>query len=169
VNRYLVVYDYGMGGMWWWVNAPSPEAVVRAVAEVQVITDPQYLRSAAAEELDEVDLDAIPDGHALADLRDQRTAQRDRPGFGALAGRERVVLRDDDEDYGGSVYLEEHGPDGRMTRQVRLDPDGRSFRYDQWPFTPPVDLWDPDLADREVPAAEFERAWAVAEEEPPEQ
>jgi hypothetical protein len=34
-----VCHDYGMGGSWWWVWAASPEEIVAAIAEVEVVTD----------------------------------------------------------------------------------------------------------------------------------
>lgn len=37
-TRYLVLHDYGMGGLWWWVWAESAEEIVRVCAEVEVVT-----------------------------------------------------------------------------------------------------------------------------------
>lgn len=160
--RHLVLHDYGMGGEWWWVRARSGDAIVEAIAEVEVITDPVRVAQAEDEELDEVVLDDLPAGGTLADLRDQRTAQRGDPDYGVLAGRERVYLRDDDEEYEGVVFLSEVGRDGRRLRQVELAPDGAGIREDDFPIDPPVDLRDPQYVAKEVSAEEFERAWAAA-------
>ncbi|MGC5022374.1 hypothetical protein [Micromonospora sp. DT47] len=164
-NLYLVVNDYGMGGVWWWVRATSPEEIVQTLAEVEVVTDGSTVRQAEGWSLDEADLDALTDDVLVA-LRDRRAAHRDRPGFGALAGRQRVYLRDDEPENEGVVFLAEHGPDGRRLRQVELLPDGDALRTDDWPFNPPVDLLDPDQAAREIDAEEFEQAWRRARPDP---
>lgn len=84
--------------------------------------------------------DAVDLG-SLTDLRDQRAAHRYLPGFGVLAGRALVYLREDSPEYGGAVYLTEVGPDGRRLRQVEQLATGDSLRTDDWPFNPPIDLY----------------------------
>ncbi|WP_374684171.1 hypothetical protein [Streptomyces sp. ODS05-4] len=159
--RHLVHHDYGMGGMWWWVWAGSAEEIARGVAEVEVVADPETLTRAAEWDLAEVHLDA-PDPNPLSALRAQRAAQRAEPGFGALAGRERVYLRWEGEAE-GSVRCE-LGADGRRLRQVETAADGSSVRStpDDWLFNPPMDLYDPQYAGWETGPEEFEEAWRAA-------
>jgi hypothetical protein len=164
-DRFLVVHDYGMGGLWWWIRAESAERIVETIAEVEVVTDPARIAAVKDDDFEEVALDDLPAG-PLADLRDQRTEQRGRPGYGALAGRDRVYLRDDDEEYAGFVFLSEVGPDGRRLRQVELSPEGDALREDDFPIDPPVDLRDPRYVTKEITAQEFEAAWQNARDEP---
>ncbi|WP_223290933.1 hypothetical protein [Streptomyces avicenniae] len=163
MERFLVSHDYGMGALWWWVRAPSAEDIVLACADVQVVTSEEAWRWARAQDtpLPEVDLDA-PHPNPLSSFRATRDAQRDRPGFGALAGRERVHLRAEGEE--GVVQLAELGPDGRRLRQVEIGPSGKGVRTGpaDWLFNPPSDLYDPDLAPLEIPADTFESAWRAA-------
>lgn len=101
----------------------------------------------------------------LDGLRAERDAQRGRPGFGALADREVVYLRDDEDGDEPAVYLMEIGSDGRRIRQVELGEDGSVLRSgpDDWPFNPPaVDLFDPELVDQEISRDEFEEWWVRA-------
>ncbi len=161
--RHLVVHDYGMGGVWWWVRAASPEEIVETIAEVEVVADPSGA-GVDTDALDEADLDALTDELLIA-LRDRRTAQRSRPGYGVLAGRERVYLRDDDEEYEGVAFLSEVGPDGRRLRQVELFPDGAGVRSDEFPIDPPVDLRDPRYLAMEIDSRTFEDAWRTARDE----
>ncbi len=161
--RYLVLHDYGMGGLWWWVWAGSAEEIVDACAEVEVITDPDRVRR--AEEwggLEEVHLDA-PDPNPLSGLRAQRDAQRGQPGFGALASRARVYLCWPEDDL-GDVYLMELGPDGRRLRQVVSGADGSAVKTsaEDWPFNPPFDLRDPQYVSMEIAHDDFEAAWQRA-------
>ncbi|MFD1831228.1 hypothetical protein ACFSJS_16380 [Streptomyces desertarenae] len=166
--RFLVLHDYGMGGLWWWVRAESAREVTERLAEVEVVDDPEAVGRAGAWELEETDIDApvLPGG--LEELRARRDAQRGLPGFGALAGRSVVHLRlggglhgDDDR----SVYLVEVGGDGRRLRQVELTEDGTALRSgpEDWVFNPPVvDLFDPGLPDKEMDREEFEAQWRRA-------
>ncbi|GAA1937836.1 hypothetical protein GCM10009738_08470 [Kitasatospora viridis] len=157
-----MLHDYGMGGLWWWVWAGSAEEIVRDCAEVEVIADPERLAWAERSGLKEVRLD----GPELASFCAKRDAQRGRPGFGALVGRELVHLRwPADED--GDVYLAELGPDGRRTRQVVIGVDGDVVRStpEDWLFNPPYDLYDPEHAEAETDRADFEREWARARRE----
>ncbi|MFI5721071.1 hypothetical protein [Nocardia sp. NPDC051750] len=49
--------------------------------------------------------------------------------------------------------------DGYRTRQVEVRDTGEAVRIglDDFPINPPIDLQDPDLADQEITAEEFER------------
>ena len=37
---YLVCYDYGSGGLWWWITAASPEAITNTYRDVIVFEEP---------------------------------------------------------------------------------------------------------------------------------
>jgi hypothetical protein len=165
-SRFLVCHDYGMGQLWWWVRAPSARAVLEAVAEVEVVDDPDTARCAEGWNLAEIRL-GDPDPNPLTSLRRRRDEQRGRPGFGVLAGRERVWLREVwDEGGAPVVFFLELGPDGRRLRQVEVAADGTGVRTGpkDWLFDPPVDLWDPEQAARETSRQEFEAAWERARE-----
>ncbi|GAA0556524.1 hypothetical protein GCM10010172_44330 [Paractinoplanes ferrugineus] len=169
-KRFLVLHDYGMGGLWWWIHARSEGEIAREFAEVEVIVDPAAWARFPDGELDEVDIDdeTMPPG--LADLRDERRAHRDRPGFGALVGREAVFLRRpwaEADDTEPQIYYEHLGPDGRRLRQVEVYADGTAIRTgpDDWLFNPPTDLHDPDLPQWEISARDFEEAWRRARAE----
>ncbi len=164
-NRYLVCHDYGMGGLWWWVWARSPEEILDTVAEVEIVTDDAAVQRVTSWRLDEVHLDALPDG-PLAGLRDQRSAHRDLPGYGVLADHSLVYLRDASPEYDGTAYLAELGPDGRRLRQIEQRPDGDTLRTEDWPFNPPIDLRDPQYAPMEISAEAFEDAWRRARPDP---
>ncbi|MCZ9344431.1 hypothetical protein NGM37_42470 [Streptomyces sp. TRM76130] len=45
-TRHLVLHDYGMGGLWWWVWAESAEEIVRVCAEVEVVSSPEAVERA---------------------------------------------------------------------------------------------------------------------------
>ncbi|MEU7606081.1 hypothetical protein AB0B78_37665 [Streptomyces sp. NPDC040724] len=170
-SRFLVLHDYGMGGLWWWVHAASARQVLETFADVEVVDDAETIERAGSWDLDEVAADGTGMSDAMDEFRAKRDAQRGRAGFGALAGREVVWLRrrwngeeaEGDED--PTLYLMEVGSDGRRLRQVELAPDGSGLRSgpDDWPFNPPVvDLFDPDLAGMEIGRSEFETAWLGA-------
>ncbi len=166
-KRFLVLHDYGMGGLWWWLHARSAHQIVTTFAEVEVIEDPEILARFADDDLTEVDIDAAIMPPGLAGLREQRNAQRGLPGFGALAGRDVVYLRrawEEADDTEPAVYFEELGPDGRRLRQVEVYRDGTAIKTgpDDWPLNPPNDLYDPDLARSEIDSNEFEQAWRQA-------
>lgn len=155
-----------MGGLWWWVWAESAEQIVRTCAEVEVVTDSEAVARAQTWALEEVHLDA-PDPNPLSGFRAERDAQRGRPGFGVLAGRERVYVRwqeDGDEE----VFLMELGPDGRRLRQVEIGAgcDAVKTSAQDWPFNPPCDLYDPQYASLEISSDDFERAWHQAHRDP---
>jgi len=169
-TRFLVLHDYGMGALWWWVWARSAQEIVLALAEVEVVDDPDSIAEAETWSLEEVDLDAS-DPNSLSDARAERDAQRDQPGFGALVGRERVYLSEPEEyDDGVTVYLSELGPDGRKLRQVEIGPDGRAIKTDESdsPINAPLDLYDPQYVALEIDNAAFEAAWDQAQWEEPE-
>ncbi|MFJ8442685.1 hypothetical protein [Kitasatospora griseola] len=165
-TRHLVLHDYGMGGLWWWVWAGSAEEIVESCAEVEVVTDPDAVQHVDTWDLKEVHLDD-PEPNPLSSFRARRDAQRGRPGFGALAGRDRVHLRRPEVEE-GQVYLVELGPDGRRLRQVELGADGGAVGTtpEDWPFNPPTDLYDPEYAAWEIGRDEFEDAWRRARREP---
>ena len=168
-TRHLVLHDYGMGGLWWWVRARSAEEIVLRVAEVEVITDPEKISRCEGWDLAEVDLDAS-DPNPLSNLRGQRTAQRSHPDFGKLAGRERVYLNFTEEGYDGLHFLMELGPGGRILRHVEVRTDGTAYKTDEddLPINPPHDLHDPEYAPMETTAEVFEAAWSRSEREPEE-
>ncbi|MFH8760233.1 hypothetical protein [Streptomyces atroolivaceus] len=166
-SRFLVLHDYGMGGVWWWVHARSAREVLETFAEVEVVDSPDVIERADGD-LDEVDIDEPTMPPGLDGLRAKRDIQRGRPGFGALADKSIVHLRArwdvDGED--PAIYLMEVGSDGRRLRQVELADDGTALKSspDDWTFNPPVvDLFDPEWADKEIDPDEFEAAWLRAQ------
>ncbi|MBM2620243.1 hypothetical protein JIG36_32480 [Actinoplanes sp. LDG1-06] len=165
-QRFLVLHDYGMGGLWWWVHARSAREVVETFAEAEVVDDPETIaRFADDDDLDEVDVDDAVMPPGLDDMRARRDEQRGRPGFGALADREIVHLRRAWDEDDPAVYLMEVGRDGRRLRQVELRETGPGVRGvpDDWAFNPPVvDIFDPVLVEQQIDQAEFERAWESA-------
>ena len=40
MRPYLVCYDYGTGGLWWWIIAPSPDEIRNRYREVSVLDGP---------------------------------------------------------------------------------------------------------------------------------
>lgn len=165
-HRYLVLHDYGMGGLWWWIHARSAREVAETFAEVEVVDAPADITRAEGWRLEEVDIDAPVMPAGLDGLRAQRDKQRGLPGFGALADRVVVYLRGHWNGEDPALYLMEIGPDGRRIRQVEVAEDGTAAKTDaqDWPINPPlVDLYDPQLPDQEIDRDEFERAWAAAE------
>ncbi|MEV0398492.1 hypothetical protein [Actinoallomurus sp. NPDC050550] len=167
-SRHLVLHDYGMGGLWWWIRASSAQQIVDTFAEVEVVADPDAVARAEAWSLDEVDIDAPSLDSALTALRDQRNGYRDQPGYGALVGRDRVYLDMPDEEGEDARYLVEFGPDGRWLRQVALTSDGPGTKSESgdWPINPPLDLYDPKYAAMEIDAGEFEEEWGRALPDP---
>jgi hypothetical protein len=164
-QRFLVSHDYGMGGLWWWIHAYSARQVLETFAEVEVVTDTERLAIATGWSLDEVDIGASVMPAGLDGLRAQRDGQRDQPGFGALAGRDIVYLRQRWDADDPAIYLTEIGPDGRRIRQVEIPDVGPAVKTDEqdWPFNPPVDLYDPTLPRCEISGDEFEQAWSAAD------
>ncbi|WP_405750486.1 hypothetical protein OHA19_14995 [Streptomyces sp. NBC_00012] len=167
-RTFLVLHDYGMGGLWWWVHARSAREVLETFAWVEVITDPETLAGYRDEGLEEVDIEASRMPPGLDGLHVERAAQRGLANFGALADRDIVHLRLRDDDGEPVDQLVEVGPDGRRFRQVEVAEDGTAVRStpDDWLFnTPVVDLFDPALVDREISRSDFEEQWARARQE----
>ncbi|MFC7532346.1 hypothetical protein [Actinoplanes sp. GCM10030250] len=109
----------------------------------------------------------VPMPAGLDSLREQRRAQRDRPEFGALAGREAVFLRrpwDEPDETEPQIYYEHLGPDNRRLRQVEVYADETAIRTgpEDWPLNPPNDLYDPDLVQWATSAEDFEQLWRQA-------
>lgn len=159
-QRYLVCHDYGMGALWWWLWAKSADDVVRQVAEVEVIEDVGRIRAAETwPDLEEQDLDNLRPESSLASLAQKRAQMAGLPGFGRLAGRERVWLRMPPSE--SDVYFMELNSVGRQLRQVILCGSGVRHRSgaEDWPFNAPFDLWDPYFNDFEITSAEFEAQW----------
>lgn len=157
-SRHLVFHDLGAAGRWYWVDAASAEAIVEAVAEVEVITDPAAHRMVSKWTVPSVALDG--DLGPLEPLRAKRTRQRADPGFAPLTGRSPVYLRFP----GDPELLYELGPDGRALREVRVWSSGAGSRIDMAgePINPPFDLWDPAYVPLEVERDVFEAAWLSA-------
>jgi hypothetical protein len=135
-------------GLWWWIHARSIRELMETFAEVEVVDSPAALARAESWGLDEIDIDAPTMPAGLDGLRAQRDKQRVLPGFGALADRQVVYLRQAGEDDDPATYLLEIGADGRRIRQVEMTADRTSIKTDteDWPFNPPVvDLYDPHL------------------------
>lgn len=116
-RAYLVLYDYGMGGLWWWIQASSEEEITSAFAEVEVVGNPEAIARARTWDLEELDIEDAKHGK-LADLHETRQRQRQDPAFGRLLGKDRVYLRLPDDEEQDIQWLTEHGPDGRRLRQV---------------------------------------------------
>lgn len=70
-ERFLVVYDYGQGGVWAFVRAPSPDEIRRRFPELRVVSErPPWMSDELRlqiEETESYDLDEAPRG-LLADL-----------------------------------------------------------------------------------------------------
>lgn len=147
-----------MGGRWCWVEAVSAEAIVEAVAEVEVVTRPSLLRTVAKWTIPSLALDG--DLGPLEPLRAKRSRQRADPGFAPLTGRSPVYLRFP----GDPELVYELGPDGRALREVRVWSSGASEAVDMAgePVNPPFDLWDPAYVPLEVEREVFEAAWLAA-------
>ncbi|HEX5543357.1 MAG TPA: hypothetical protein VFX60_17685 [Micromonospora sp.] len=54
-QRYLVLHDYGMGGLWWWIHARSTGEVLETFAEVEVVDAPAAVGRAESWGLEEGD------------------------------------------------------------------------------------------------------------------
>lgn len=74
-EKFLVVYDYGQGGVWAFVRATSPDEIRRRFPELRVVTARPHWMSdelrLQIEETENHDLDEPPRG-LLADLIAQR-------------------------------------------------------------------------------------------------
>ena len=122
-----------MGGRWCWVEAVSAEAIVEAVAEVEVVTRPSLLRTVAKWTIPSLALDG--DLGPLEPLRAKRSRQRADPGPDGRALREVRVWTS-----GASEAVDMAGE----------------------PVNPPFDLWDPAYVPLEVEREVFEAAWLAA-------
>ena len=83
-SRFLVLHDYGMGGVWWWVLAKSERQIRETFAEVEVV-DPNSVAGIDLWTMDEADIHAPAMPHVPSGLRAERDGQRGQPGFTALA------------------------------------------------------------------------------------
>lgn len=93
MKRFLVTHDYGMGSLWWWIEAPSAEAIIQTYAEVMIV-EPADGETERFADIPSLRIgDPAPAG--LDDLEEQRRVQRASPKFGALVGRGSVYIRKD--------------------------------------------------------------------------
>lgn len=161
MKRFLVAHDYGMGSLWWWIEAPSEAAIVQTYAEV-VVVDQTEVDPGRFTDIPSIRIgDPAPAG--LDDLQAQRRLQRANPKFGALVGRGNVYIKQEfPEDQ--ETYFVEYDEKGYRTRQVVVSASGdaESTGPQDWCFNPPEDLWDPELAERETTREAFESWWARA-------
>lgn len=161
MNRFLVTHNYGMGALYWWIEAPSSDAIIQRYAEVEVVDlsgiDPTRFTDIASLSIGD------PAPPSLSGLEDQRRIQRGKPGYGVLVGRGKVYLRQDYLEE-RETYLVEYDENGYRTRQIMQSADGSLERSgpEDWLFNPPEDLWNPDLASCEIPREEFDSLWARA-------
>lgn len=83
-QRYLAVYDYGMGGLWGYVLASSPREITDKYPEVTVVGDePPWMTDERRAKLEVVDIhDPIPKG-ILANVELDRT----NPGYVPPSGK----------------------------------------------------------------------------------
>ncbi|QIS14473.1 hypothetical protein [Nocardia arthritidis] len=167
-TRFLVMHDYGMGGMWWWITADSAREIRETFAEVEVVEDPNTVEAAESWRLIEIACDTADIPADLRELRDVRIRQRALPGFGALADRTILYVKrywDGADGVEAATYYSEVDSDGRRLRQVEDRDAGPAIRstVEDWAFNPPlVDLYDPEWVEFEIGRDEFEAAWARA-------
>ena len=158
MKRFLVTHDYGMGSLWWWIEAPSAEAIVQTYAEVMIV-EPAEGEAERFADIPSLRIgDPAPAG--LDDLEEQRRVQRASPKFGALVGRGSVYIRKDYPEE-QETYFFEYDEQGYRTRQVVVSAGGEAecSGLEDWLFNPPEDLWDPELAECEIAREEFEGWW----------
>lgn len=68
-ERYLTLYDYGTGGVWTFIIAPSPEAITEKYPQLQIVSEPpEWMVESGIEEINTVSLDDADDPF-LAALR----------------------------------------------------------------------------------------------------
>jgi hypothetical protein len=162
-RRFLVLHDYGMGGLWWWITASSAQEITSVFADVEIIDDPELIDRVATWDLQEL---TMPEAMAgpLASFYETRQRQRQDPAFGRLLGQEPVYLKLPDPHVDGRVWYSEHDRTGRRTRQVQVEPDGTMVptTQDDWPLNPPYDLGEPKTAAGEISAEDFETTWRQA-------
>ena len=51
MRPYLVCYDYGTGGLWWWITAASADEITAAFREVTVFDSPPSWWNAEIDQL----------------------------------------------------------------------------------------------------------------------
>ncbi len=56
-NEYLVVYNYGQGGLWAYVKASEPDMIQRRYPTLQVVGRPSWLTDVEAVRLERFQLD----------------------------------------------------------------------------------------------------------------
>ena len=79
--------------LWWWIEAPSAEAIIQTYAEVMIV-EPADGETERFADIPSLRIgDPAPAG--LDDLEEQRRVQRASPKFGALVGRGSVYIRKD--------------------------------------------------------------------------
>ena len=72
-QAFLVVYDYGQGGLWAWIQATSAQSILERCPELKVVDEiPSWLTAAISLRLPKHDLDDPPAG-LLADLIAERS------------------------------------------------------------------------------------------------
>ena len=162
-RKFLVLHDYGMGGLWWWISATSAEEITSAFAEVEIIDDQEKIRWASTEDLADLTMTQAIVG-PLATFYETRNQQRQDPAFGKLLGKDRVYLKLPDPDANGGIWYTEHDRTGRRIRQVQVEPDGTmvATSRNDWPLNPPYDLGDPRIAACETSGEDFTDAWRQA-------
>lgn len=42
MRPFLVCFDYGMGGLWWWITAASADEIMAAYRDVTVFDEPPH-------------------------------------------------------------------------------------------------------------------------------
>ena len=75
-DEFLVAYDYGMGGLWAIVSAPSAAAITARYPELKIVRErPDWMTDDSFSKLQRFEVDADPDNvpmlrGILADRRD---------------------------------------------------------------------------------------------------
>jgi len=70
---FLVCYDYGMGGLWWWIEAVSAESITAKYKDVTVFEDvPDWWHS---------EIDQATPRRLLGDPSDEALARLERRNF----------------------------------------------------------------------------------------
>ena len=156
MKRFLVTHDYGMGSLWWWIEAPSAEAIIQTYAEVMIV-EPADGETERFADIPSLRIgDPAPAG--LDDLEEQRRVQRASPKFGALVGRGSVYIRKDYPEE-QEIYFFEYDEQGIARGRLLCRRVARRNGPEDWLFNPPEDLWDPELAECEIAREEFEGWW----------
>ena len=158
---FLAEWEHPLGSFFWRIKAESAQQIRESLATIRVVTDPEYL-AYRGEGDKRFDLNDLSGDKLLTSLREDRDAQRDKPGFGALVGKERVFLRFLPTNVTNEC-LREMNAEGHQVRQVELRPDGTRVRSTETDWkNPAIDLYDPEYAAMEITEAEFECEWVDA-------